>query len=72
MAALRIYRSFRTIHGIASRYRASLRRIQRLRMRDDWPVEMWILIIALIALGFMAPRLAQLHDEFHHPHAQHR
>lgn len=50
----------------------SRRRMRRIRMRDDWTIEMWILLLALIVLVFMAPKLARMHEELHHPTAQHR
>jgi hypothetical protein len=72
MATRDVYRSFRLSPGIASRYRASQRRLQRIRWRENWPLRMWILLAGLIILAFMAPRLAELHDEFHYPTAQRR
>jgi hypothetical protein len=65
MATRDVYRSFRLSPGIASRYRASQRRLQRIRWRDHWPLRMWLLLIELIFIALMAPQLAELHEEFH-------
>jgi hypothetical protein len=49
---------------------AARRRLQRIRFRDNWSTEMWIVVIVLIVIILMAPKLAELHDELHHPRAQ--
>jgi hypothetical protein len=33
---------------------------------------MWVLLVGLIILAFMLPRIAELHYQFHHRHAQDR
>jgi hypothetical protein len=69
MGIREVYRSFGPSRGIASRYRTSQRRLQRIRQRDHWPLRMWILLIGLIIIALMAPQLAELHEEFHRPTA---
>jgi hypothetical protein len=64
----RLFRSIGTTRGVRSRDRASWRRLQRIRMRDEWSITMWILLVGLIVLAFLTPRLSRLHEEFHHPH----
>jgi hypothetical protein len=49
-----------------------LRRLSRMPSRDRWPLHMWFLVAALILVGLMAPRLAELHDRMHHPHGHQR
>jgi hypothetical protein len=70
MGTDRIYRTIRTGHRISSRERAQLRRLRRMRSRDRWPVHMWFLLAALIFVGLMAPRLAELHDRMHLAHGR--
>jgi hypothetical protein len=48
---------------------AARRRLQRIRFRDSTPIEVWMLLIVLIVIILMAPKLAELHDEIHHPRA---
>jgi hypothetical protein len=69
MKPQRIYRLFDSRRPISSRYRASQRRLHRLRWRGNWPVHMWILLVALIVVVLMAPRVVELHHELHHPKA---
>jgi hypothetical protein len=69
MATRDVYRSFGLRPSIASRYRASQRRLQRIRWRDHWSLRMWLLLIGLIIIALMAPQLAELHEEFHRPTA---
>ncbi|NOT27627.1 MAG: hypothetical protein HOP16_16190 [Acidobacteria bacterium] len=70
MGGLRIYRTIRTGRRVSSRERALHRRLRRMRFRDHFPLHMWFLLAALILVGLMFPRLAELHDRMHHPHAR--
>jgi hypothetical protein len=45
---------------------AARRRLKRIRFRENWSTEMWILVIAAIVTLLLAPKLADLHDESHH------
>jgi hypothetical protein len=47
------YRSFHAGRSVPSRYRASYRRLQRIRLRDNWTPEMWWLLIALLVVGVL-------------------
>jgi hypothetical protein len=72
MSNSRVYRTIRIGHRVTSRERAMLRRLSRMPSRDRWPLHMWFLVAALILVGLMAPRLAELHDRMHHPHGHQR
>jgi hypothetical protein len=69
MGTRHIFRSFGAGAGMSYRERVARRRLQRIRFRNNWPIEMWILVILMIAVIFMAPRLAELHNQLHHPKA---
>ena len=73
MGGRHIYRLFGAGAGMSRREREA-RRLHRIRFRDreNWPIEMWLLVVAMIILAFMAPKLAELHWEFHHPKAHQR
>jgi hypothetical protein len=53
--------------------RGSRRRLRRIRMRDHWSIEMWILIvIVILEFVFVIPRVAEYHERLHHPAATQR
>ena len=65
MSGPNIYRAFGKRH-----VKARTRR--HLRQRFDWPIEMWILVAALVALVFLMPRLWEAHEASHNRSAQQR
>jgi hypothetical protein len=71
MSTRQTFRSFR-IESHGSRRARTARRLRRIGPLDRWPVEMWIVVIAMIALVLLAPRMAELHHEMHHPKADKR
>jgi hypothetical protein len=50
---MRTYRSLVRPRGVPSRYRASHRRLQRLRFRDNWTPAMWWLVAGLLIVGVL-------------------
>ena len=54
MGTRQFYRRFRTSPDVPGRYRASYRRLQTLRMRDNWAPQMWWVIVALIVAAVLA------------------
>jgi len=44
---------------------AARRRLQRIRVRDNWTSEMWILVIAAILILLWVQKLAVRHDSVH-------
>jgi hypothetical protein len=44
---------------------AERRRLQRIRFRENWSPVMWIVLIIFVVMILMAPKLAELHEEFH-------
>jgi hypothetical protein len=62
-----VYSGFGRVRAPSYGKGAARRRLQRIRFRDNWTTEMWILLIALIVIILMAPKLAELNDESHHP-----
>jgi hypothetical protein len=71
MAKWHVYRAFGGGQVGPHWKRAARRRLQRIRFHDNWPIEMWILVIALIMIVFMTPRLIELHYELHHATNEH-
>lgn len=71
MGSRSIYSTFGTGRGMTDR--GSRRRLRRIRMRDHWSIEMWILIvIVILEFVFVIPRLAEYHERLHHPAATQR
>ena len=65
MSGPNIYRSF-------GKRQLKPRTHRHLRQRFDWPVEMWILVAALIALVFLIPLFWEAHEASHMTPAQQR
>lgn len=54
------------------REQAARRRLRRIRLRDTWPLRMWLLLIAVILAVLLAPRVIDLHRHIHHRHGSQR
>jgi hypothetical protein len=53
MQGRRTYRSFHNGPRVPGRYRAAHRRLQHIRLGDNWTPHMWWLLVALLIVGVL-------------------